>query len=76
MQTDEIQECVWMPVQEFLDSETVSEFNKLIVRAGLYSPGMVTTEIQGFSDGIEREFFVTADQFEGGAKRLGLPSNT
>ena len=72
MQTEEIQECLWMPVQEFLDAETVSEFNKLIVRAGLYSPGMVPTEIQGFSDGIEREFFVTADQIEGKRESIRL----
>ena len=39
MQTEEIQECLWMPVGEFLEEETVSEFNKWIVRAGVASPG-------------------------------------
>lgn len=75
MQTDEIQECLWMPVQEFLDSDTVSEFNKLIVRAGISSPGMVSTPLDGFLDADRREFFVTADQVERGVKGFGLPSN-
>ena len=53
-----------MPVDEFLGAETVSEFNKWIVRAGLESPGLVLTGVEGFSDGIEREFFVSADLAE------------
>ena len=64
MQAEEIQECLWMPVDEFLGAETVSEFNKWIVRAGLESPGLVLTGVEGFSDGIEREFFVAADLAE------------
>ena len=58
MQAEEIQECLWMPVEEFLSSETVSEFNKWIVREGLESPGMVLTSVDGFPDAARREFFV------------------
>ncbi len=62
MQTEEIQECLWMPVGEFLEEETVSEFNKWIVRAGVASPGMVAAEVEGFSDGDLREFLVAKAQ--------------
>ena len=62
MQTEEIQECLWMPVGEFLEEETVSEFNKWIVRAGLASPGMITTDVAGFPDGDRREFLVARAQ--------------
>ena len=58
MQAEEIQECLWMPVEAFLDSETVSEFNKWIVREALESPGMVLTSVDGFPDADRREFFV------------------
>ena len=34
MQTEEIQECLWMPVEDFLGSDAVADFNKWIVRAG------------------------------------------
>lgn len=57
MQVEEIQECLWMPVQEFFDTENVSEFNKWIVRAGIEQPGMVLTSVDGFPDGDRREFF-------------------
>jgi len=57
MQVEEIQECLWMPVQEFLETENVSEFNKWIVRAGIEQPGMVLTAVDGFPDGDRREFF-------------------
>ncbi len=60
MQTEEIQECIWMPVDEFLKADTVAEFNKWIVRAGLNSPGMHITSVDGYSPSEEREFFVSA----------------
>ena len=68
MQAEEIQECLWMPVVEFLSDETVSEFNKWIVRAGLESPGMVPTSVDGFPQVDRREFFVTTDQVDTGAR--------
>ena len=68
MQAEEIQECLWMPVSEFLNDENVSEFNKWIVRAGLESPGMVATSVDGFPDIDRREFFVTTDQVDTGTR--------
>ena len=47
MQAEEIQECIWMPVDEFLNADTVAEFNKWIVRAGMRSPGMHLTSVDG-----------------------------
>ena len=61
MQTEEIQECLWMPVDEFLSSDAVAGFNKWIVNAGLKCQGMVVTSVDGFPDAGEREFFVSAE---------------
>ena len=61
MQAEEIQECLWMPVEDFLSVETVSPFNKWVVRAGLENPGMVPTGVDGYTDAREREFFVWVD---------------
>lgn len=60
MQAEEIQECLWMPVDEFLSSDAISGFNKWIVKAGLDSPGMVCTSVDGYSDPGEREFFLAS----------------
>ena len=57
MQAEEIQECLWMPVEEFLNTDSVGEFNKWIVRAGIEQPGMVLTAVDGFPDADRREFF-------------------
>jgi len=61
MQTQEIQECIWMPVGEFLSSETVADFNKWIVNAGLSTPGMGVTSVEGYPAVGDREFFVAED---------------
>ena len=63
MQTEEIQECLWMPVDKFLNSDSVAEFNKWIVRAGLQSPGMQVTSVDGYTPSEEREFFVSVDRY-------------
>ena len=59
MQTQEIQECIWMPVDEFLGSESVADFNKWIVNAGLSTPGMRVTSVVGYPAVGDREFFVS-----------------
>ena len=61
MQTQEIQECLWMPVEEFLGSDSVAEFNKWIVSAGLKMPGMTVTSVDGYPADGNREFFVSMD---------------
>lgn len=59
-QDDEIDECLWMPVQEYLASEYVHQFNKSIVEAALHSPGVVPTEMEGYDNPEMREFFFPA----------------
>ena len=61
MQTQEIQECIWMPVDEFLGSDSVADFNKWIVNAGLSVPGMEVTSVVGYPTVGDREFFVSMD---------------
>jgi 8-oxo-dGTP pyrophosphatase MutT (NUDIX family) len=58
MQSEELQECLWMPVEDFLGREDISEFTKWIVRAGMAAPGFVHATVEGFSDSTRREFFV------------------
>lgn len=57
MQEDEIEDCLWMPVDDFLGSAEVSLFNKSIVNAALQSPGVAPAQIDGNEDGT-REFFM------------------
>jgi 8-oxo-dGTP pyrophosphatase MutT (NUDIX family) len=56
-QDDEIEDCRWMPVEEYLSSEYVSMFNRAIVQAALESPGVVHAWIDGYDDPVSREFF-------------------
>lgn len=58
MQQEEIEECMWMPVEEYLASEYVSIFNKQIVRAAINTEGFLTTWIEGYADPSRYEFFM------------------
>jgi 8-oxo-dGTP diphosphatase len=58
MQVDEIAECLWMPVDTFLNNADVHAFNKEIVRAALESHGLAPALIEGFLDDGMREFFM------------------
>jgi mutator protein MutT len=57
MQDEEIAECVWMPVDEYLSTETVSIFNKEIVRAAIETPGFVPIALDGYRDPTQVEVF-------------------
>ena len=57
MQEEEIEECLWMPVEEYLSSDATSVFNRRIVKAALDHPGIWPESMQGFDD-REREFFM------------------
>ena len=59
-QEEEIDECLWMPVQEYLADGNVSSFNQSIVRAALDSPGVVLTEMDEYDDPSRYEFFMPA----------------
>ena len=58
IQAEEIEECHWLPISEYLSSDSVSTFNKHIVKAALESPGVVHTEIKGYSDPKRHEIFM------------------
>ena len=47
-----------MPVEEYLSSDYVHTFNRQIVRAALASPGVVLSDVEGYSDGRRREIFM------------------
>lgn len=55
---DEIAECLWMPVQEYLDMASVSPFNKSIVRAAMQSRGISTMWIEGHGTPVTHEFYM------------------
>jgi 8-oxo-dGTP pyrophosphatase MutT (NUDIX family) len=58
---EEIAECLWMPVQEYLESENVGVFNKQIVKAALNGASLVPTWIEGYqTDPARREIFMPA----------------
>ena len=65
MQADEIQECLWLPVDEFLEREDISNFNKQIVRAALESEGVVQSFIPGFGGPDTREYFMPPHLVDG-----------
>ena len=65
MQSDEIQECLWMPVDEFIASENIANFNKQIVRAALESDGVVQSFIEGFGGPDSREYFMPRHLIDG-----------
>ena len=58
IQEDEIAECLWMPVAEYLADENVSAFNKRIVEAALNSTGVRLTEMDGYGTPEQYEFFM------------------
>ena len=64
MQAEEIEECLWMPVDQYLGSEETSVFNRSIVKAAVESHGIVPTSIDGSEGPETREFFMP-DNFPG-----------
>ena len=65
MQADEIQECLWLPVGEFLEADDISNFNKQIVRAALEGEGVVQSFIEGFGGPDTREYFMPPHLVDG-----------
>src|SRR4051794_26622779 len=61
MQAEEIEDCLWMPVEEYLANEHVSVFNKHIVKAAIETEGFPTTWVEGYADPSRYEFFMPAD---------------
>lgn len=57
-QDEEIAQCLWMPLQEYLDAEQVWHFNKEIVRASLTKKGLAPATMEGHRDPDLHEFFM------------------
>ena len=57
-QDEEIEECLWLPVEEYLDSDDVHTFNRRIVRAALDGGGVVREHIEGYGTRETHEFFM------------------
>ncbi|MEC8987021.1 MAG: NUDIX domain-containing protein [Chloroflexota bacterium] len=58
MQEEEIAECLWMPVDQFLNEESVHLFNKTIVRSATENEGLKVTPINGYEPADKFEFFM------------------
>jgi len=58
MQAEEIEELLWMPVDDYFASDLVSVFNKRIVQAALGSQGVAPEWIDGYGDPARYEFFM------------------
>jgi hypothetical protein len=61
IQAEEIEECFWMPVADYFESDFVSVFNKRIVRAALTSPAVRPEWIDGFADPTRYEFLMPSE---------------
>ena len=57
-QEEEIAECLWMPVDDFLEDPQIGAFNKSIVTAALEHPGISPGDIEGYGDPERFEFFL------------------
>ncbi|MFZ4656102.1 MAG: NUDIX domain-containing protein [Caldilineaceae bacterium] len=62
---EEIAECLWMPVDEYLGMPSVSPFNKAIVTAAISHRGIGTTWIDGHGTPKTHEFYMPFELFEG-----------
>jgi len=62
IQEEEISECQWMPIEDYLNAENVSEFNKEIVRSSTTSPGLAHAQIDGYAEPERYEFFMPLHQ--------------
>ena len=65
-QDDEIAECMWMPVDTYLNTDSASVFNKEIVRAAIETPGFGPIVIDGYRDPAKVEVFFPKDGVGGG----------
>lgn len=62
MQEEELDEALWMPVDDFLSDDGVSLFNKTIVKAAITSPGIIPSFIPGYGDESRYEFFMPQEE--------------
>ena len=61
MQEEEIAECLWMPVEEYLVNDSIHGFNKAIVQAALNNEGLISSSMEGYEPRERYEFFMPAN---------------
>ena len=61
IQEEEIAECLWMPVEAYLEAEGVSLFNKCIVQTSMRNAGIAPCEVEGYAELERYEFFMPSD---------------
>ena len=61
MQEEEISECLWMPVEKYLQNETIHSFNKSIVRAAVNNEGIRPFSMEGYEPKERYEFFMPSN---------------
>lgn len=65
MQLEEVQECFWMPVDEYLTHENVGLFNRRIVEMAINGQGLVPGWFDGYEpDPMSRELFLPGAKAE------------
>jgi ADP-ribose pyrophosphatase YjhB (NUDIX family) len=57
-QTEEIEECKWMPLQEYMNSPEISDFNKIVVKSTLVKPNFTSKLIHEYRPKDLYEFFL------------------
>jgi 8-oxo-dGTP pyrophosphatase MutT (NUDIX family) len=57
MQLDEIVDCKWMPLEEFMSDEHIHEFNKTIVESTFDSKGLSNIKIEEYKPDTRFEFY-------------------
>ena len=61
-QEEEIEECLWMPISEYLDHPDVHAFNKRVVHAVLAGVGLRLDPIEGYGTPKTHELFMPFSQ--------------
>ena len=61
MQEEELDDCLWMPVDDYLSSDETSSFNKTIINAALAGPGISPGVMEGYGEPDRYEFFLPSD---------------
>jgi len=61
MQEEEISECLWMPIEKYLQNETIHSFNKSIVRAAVNNEGIRPFSMEGYEPNERYEFFMPSN---------------
>jgi ADP-ribose pyrophosphatase YjhB (NUDIX family) len=60
MQEEEIEECLWMPVVDYLENDNVHVFNRRVVSAALSGGGLTPDPIEGYGTPETHELFMPA----------------